>query len=187
MIRLLAGLVAVTMGAGVRDPQAADLVKKLDSADWVEQAQAAKELARMGPPVLQALRPAVNSESPSAKFWASMITEAVLHQSVPPPSLPLPVAPESEGLGNPKVFSPGSDEMGALVFTCTTAAHGTIQATFSRCKSCAKTRRFAADYGGDSFRCTVCKRGYEAKDIVCDKCGQPPVGRTPVRVKAGGP
>ena len=187
MIRLLAGLVAVTMGAGVRDQQAADLVKKLDSADWVEQAQAAKELARMGPPVLQALRPAVNSDSPSAKFWAERITDAVLHQSVPPPALPLPVAPESEGGANLKVFTPGPNDLGALVFTCTTAAQGTYEATFSRCRSCAKTKRFAYDYGGDSFRCTVCKRGYEAKDITCDKCGQAPVGRTPVRVKTGGP
>jgi len=185
MIRLLAGLLAVTMGAGIRDQQAADLVKKLDAEDWVEQAQAAKELVKMGPPVLQALRPAVMSDSPSAKFWASMITEAILHQS-PPPSLPLPVEPESAGLGSPKAFNPAASDQGALVFVCNTPAHGPYEATFSRCKSCAKSKRFAYDYGADCYRCAVCKRAYERKEIVCDKCGQPPAGRIPIRMKTSG-
>jgi hypothetical protein len=58
MIRLMAGLLAVAMGTGTtQQNQAADLVKKLESEDWVEQAQAAKDLVKLGPPVLNASSP----------------------------------------------------------------------------------------------------------------------------------
>src|SRR5882672_3841253 len=184
MIRVLVSALAVLMGAGYQDSaKTAELVKKLDSTDWVEQAQAAKDLAKMGPPVLPSLRAAVMSDSPSAKYWASVITEAVLHTSVPPPSLPEPVAAE---LPNPRGFAPGPNDMGALVFICNNPAHGAYEATFSRCTSCAKTTRFAYDYGADCYRCGVRKKAFERKDIVCEKCGQPPAGRIPVRRKTAG-
>ncbi len=187
MIRLMAGVLAVVMGAGIQDQnKAADLVKKLDSADWVEQAQAAKDLAKLGPPVVNALRPAVMSDSPSAKYWASIITDFVLQKSVPPPSLPLPVNPESVSVPNPKGFAPGPNDMGALVFVCNNPAHEPFEATFSRCLACAKTKRFAYDYGADCYRCAVCKRGYDRREILCEKCGKPPAGRIPIRMKTAG-
>jgi len=185
MIRLMSGLLAVVMGAGMRDQQAADLVKKLDSEDWIGQAQAAKDLVKLGPPALEALRSAVMSDSPSAKYWASQISEVLL-KSVPPPSLPPAVNPEPGGVPNPKGFAPGATDMGALVFVCNNPAHGAYEATFSRCTSCAKTKRFAYDYGADCYRCAVCKQAYARKDITCDKCGQPPAGRIPVRMKTAG-
>jgi hypothetical protein len=188
MMRVLVTIIAVAVGAGTSQEAArtADLVKKLDAEDWVEQAQAAKELVKLGPPVLEALRPAAMSDSPSAKYWASMISEAVLRK-VPSPSEPLPVNPEPiAGTPNPKGFAPGPNDMGALVFICNNPGHGPYEATFSRCISCAKTKRFAYDYGADCYRCAVCKRAYTRKEIVCDKCGQSPAGRIPIRMKTAG-
>ncbi len=189
MIRLIACGLALLIGAGWQDQaRTADLVKKLDSDDWVEQAQAAKELVKLGPPVLESLKPAVMSDSPSAKYWASMITEVVLHKQVPSPALPLPVTPEPEAFAtpNPKGFAPGPNDMGSLVFICNNASHGPYEATFSRCQTCSKVKRFAYDYGSDVYRCAVCKKAYERKDIKCDKCGQPPMGRIPIRMKTAG-
>ncbi|HLY10184.1 MAG TPA: hypothetical protein VKW04_12830 [Planctomycetota bacterium] len=186
MIRLIAVVLTVGMGAGLRDrSQASDLIRKLDSTDWVEQAQAAKALVTLGPPVLDALKAAGLSDSPPAKYWASQISEAIL-RSVPSPTPPLPVAPEPVAVTNPKGFAPGPNDLGALVFICNTPAHGPYEATFSRCVSCAKTKRFAYDYGADCYRCAVCKRAYSRKDLTCDKCGQPPSGRIPIRMKTAG-
>jgi hypothetical protein len=69
------------------------------------------------------------------------------------------------------------------VFVCNNAAHGPYEATFSRCLTCAKTKRFAYDYGADCYRCAVCKKAYARKEILCDKCSQPPAGRIPIRAK----
>src|SRR4051812_39211846 len=119
MSRLMAGILALAMGAGMREQdQAAGLVKKLESDDWVEQAQAAKDLVKLGPPILNSLKPAVMSDSPSAKFWASQITEVLLHKGVPAPALPLPVNPDPMELANPRGFAPGATDMGSLVFVC---------------------------------------------------------------------
>jgi hypothetical protein len=187
MIRLMAGLLAVAMGAGTtQQNQAADLVKKLDSEDWVEQAQAAKELVKLGPPVLNALKPAVISDSPSAKFWASQITEVVLHTGVPSPSVPLAVNPDPAESPSPRGFAPGANDLGSLVFVCNNPSHGPYEATFARCGTCSKMKRFAYDYGADCYRCAVCRKAYERKDIRCDKCGQPPAGRIPIRMKTSG-
>lgn len=190
MIRLIACGLALLMGSGWQDrARTADLVKKLDSDDWVEQAQAAKELVKMGPPVLDSLKPAVMSDSPSAKYWASMITEVLLHKQVPPPALPLPVAPGAEpemAVPNPRGFAPGANDMGSLVFVCNNPSHGPYEATFARCETCSKMKRFAYDYGADVYRCAVCKKAYERKDIRCDRCGQSPAGRIPIRMKTAG-
>lgn len=187
MMRILVSVVAIAVGAGAPQDAArtADLVKKLDAEDWVEQAQAAKDLVKLGPPVLPALRAAAMSDSPSAKFWASQISEAVFRK-VPSPTVPLPVDPEPVSVPNPKGFAPGANDMGALVFICNNPAHGPYEASFSRCLGCAKTKRFAYDYGADCYRCAVCKRAYARSDISCDKCGQPPAGRIPIRMKTAG-
>ena len=190
MIRLAVGALVAVISAGTQDAsQIAGLVKKLDSTDWVEQAQAAKELAKIGKPVLPALRDAVMSDSPSARHWAALISDSVLRPHADPSA---PAAPaESEPISNipnPKGFAPGPNDMGALVFVCNNAAHEAYEATFSRCLSCAKTRRFAFDYGADCYRCAVCKKAYARKEVKCDKCGQPPAGRIPIRMKSqGGP
>jgi hypothetical protein len=184
MMRLIAGLLVILNGAGLKaQDQAAELVKKLSSEDWVEQAQAAKDLAKMGPPVLEALRPAVMSDSPAAKYWASAIAEVVSHTAVPPPSLPLPVAPETTSTPNPKGFSPSPSDLGALAFICNNPSHGPYEVVIIRCGTCSKTRRFAYDYGTDCYRCAVCKKGYERADLKCDKCGKPPAPRITVRMK----
>jgi len=164
------------------------LVKKLDSTDWVEQAQAAKDLARIGQPVLGSLRAVMLSDSPSAKYWASVISDAIGRgpgRSADPAPAPSPApAEEISNLPNPKGFNPGPNDLGALAFVCNNPGHGPYEATFSRCLACAKTKRFAYDYGADCYRCAVCKRAYARKEITCDKCGQPPQGRIPVRAKA---
>jgi hypothetical protein len=184
-MRLTAAALAVLLGTGSQDAaRMNELVKKLDSPDWVEQAQAAKDLAKIGRPALDALRPAVMSDSPSARFWASTISEAVLRNSSAAPA-PAP-EPESAPIANPRGFAPGASDMGSLVFVCNNAAHEPYEATFSRCLTCGKTKRFAYDYGADCYRCAVCKKAYARKDIVCDRCGQPPGGRIPIRMKTAG-
>jgi len=184
MMHLIAGLLVLLAGAGLKaQDQAADLVKKLEAEDWVEQAQAAKDLVKMGPPVLPALRPAVMSDSPAAKYWASAIAEAVSHTSVPPPALPLPVAPETAATPNPKGFAPSASDMGALAFICNNASHGPYEVVITRCSTCSKARRFAYDYGTDCYRCAVCKKAYEKSDLKCDKCGMPPAPRMNIRMK----
>jgi len=184
MIRLAFAAALLLPGAVTQDQaQISQLIKKLDSYDWVEQAQAAKELAKIGQPVLGSLRAVMLSDSPSAKYWASAISDAVGRGSNPvtPPA----PAPETEvsATPNPKGFNPGANDLGSLVFVCNNAAHGPYEATFSRCLTCAKTKRFAYDYGADCYRCAVCKKAYARKDITCDKCGQPPQGRIPIRAK----
>jgi hypothetical protein len=180
MIRILC---AALMAALYQDSAQIDaLVKKLDSTDWVEQAQAAKELVKIGQPAMGALRAAVMSDSPSARYWASAIGEAVGRKSA---SID---APEHEGPAtpNPKGFNPGPNDLGSLVFVCNNPGHGPYEATFSRCLACAKTKRFAYDYSADCYRCAVCKRAYARKEITCEKCGQPPQGRIPIRAKTAG-
>src|SRR6185436_15170949 len=72
MMRTALAALLLGFGAGTQDSaQISALVKKLDSPDWVEQAQAAKELAKIGAPVLPSLRAVMLSDSPSAKYWAS--------------------------------------------------------------------------------------------------------------------
>lgn len=183
MMRLIAGLMLLLADAAPKAQDAADLVKKLASEDWVEQAQAAKDLVKLGPPVLQALRPAVMSDSPAAKYWASAIAEAVSHTEVPPPALPLPVAPETAATPNPKGFSPSASDMGSLAFICNTASHGPYEVVITRCSTCSKARRFAYDYGTDGYRCAVCKKAYEKSELKCDKCGKPPAPRINIRMK----
>lgn len=185
MMRTALAALLLGFGAGTQDSaQISALVKKLDSPDWVEQAQAAKELAKIGAPVLPSLRAVMLSDSPSAKYWASAIGDAIgrnSHPSAEPPHEPEPISGN-----NPRGFAPGANDLGGLVFVCNNPGHGPYEAMFSRCLACAKTKRFAYDYGADCYRCAVCKRGYARKEIVCDKCGQPPAGRIPIRMKSQG-
>jgi hypothetical protein len=186
MMKLALGAVLL-LGIG-RDQDSAQiqaLVKKLDSPDWVEQAQAAKDLAKIGQPVLGSLRAVMLSDSPAAKYWASVISDSIGRGPSAAAPAPAP-APEVEisNTPNPRGFNPGPNDLGPLAFVCNNAGHGPYEATFSRCLACAKTKRFAYDYGADCYRCAVCKRAYARKEIICDKCGQPPQGRIPIRSKA---
>ena len=186
MIRAaLAALILLPGTPGPQDAaQIAALIKKLDSPDWVEQAQAAKELAKIGQPAAGPLRTVMLSDSPSAKYWASMISETLGRN----PANVAPPAPEPElpSTPNPRGFAPGATDMGALVFVCNTPSHGPYEPVFSRCLTCGKTKRFAYDYGADCYRCAVCKKTYLRKEVTCDKCGQPPQGRIPIRMKTSG-
>jgi len=178
MMRLAITAALLLPGATTQDQaQISQLIKKLDSYDWVEQAQAAKELAKIGQPAMGSLRAVMLSDSPSAKYWASVIAETVGRGSsgAVPAAPPVP-EPEVANTPNPRGFNPGANDLGSLVFVCNNAAHGPYEATFSRCLTCAKTKRFAYDYA-------VCKKAYARKDITCDKCGQPPQGRIPIRAK----
>lgn len=186
MMRFAVSTLALLLGAGAQNaPQVGDLVKKLDSPDWVEQAQAAKELAKIGRPALDGLRAAVLSDSPSAKYWASLISEAVLRASGPA-SAPPPADPEPASTPNPRGFAPGATDMGSLVFICNNPSHEPYEAVFSRCLTCAKLKRFAYDYGADCYRCAVCKKVYTKKDLKCDRCGSPPAPRMGIRMKSNG-
>lgn len=185
MMRVALAALLVLAGAGTQDSaQITALVRKLDSPDWVEQAQAAKELAKIGRPVLGSLRAVMLSDSPSAKYWASAIAEAVARGSGAVSAPAAAPEPEVAATPNPKGFNPGANDVGTLVFVCNNPGHGPYEATFSRCLACAKTKRFAYDYSADCYRCAVCKRGYARKEITCEKCGQPPAGRIPIRAKA---
>ena len=179
----LAALIVIT-GAGTQDQAKIDaLVKKLDAPDWVEQAQAAKELAKIGKPVLGTLRAVMLSDSPSAKYWASMISDSLGRTAAPVEPPPSASEAEIAATPNPKGFNPGANDLGSLVFACNNARHGPYEATFSRCLVCAKQKKFAYDYAADCYRCAVCKRAYARKEIVCEMCGQPPQGRIPIRAK----
>ena len=185
----LAAVLLLGIGRDQDSAQIQTLVRKLDSPDWVEQAQAAKELAKIGQPVLGSLRAVMLSDSPSAKYWAAAISDAVSRATAlaPAPS-PDPVAfdPDMPAIPNPRGFAPGANDLGALVFVCNTASHGPYEATFARCLTCGKTKRFAYDYGADCYRCAVCKKAYLRKEILCDRCSQPPQGRIPIRMKTAG-
>ncbi len=188
MMRLALASLLLLPVAGPQDAaQINALVKKLDSPDWVEQAQAAKDLAKIGQPALGSLRAVMLSDSPSAKYWASVISESVGRGPATAAPAPAPTPePDISNIPNPKGFNPGANDVGSLVFVCNNAAHGPYEATFSRCFTCGKTKRFAYDYGADCYRCAVCKKAYARKDVTCDKCGQPPQGRIPIRAKTGG-
>jgi len=130
------------------------------------------------------LRAVMLSDSPSAKYWASMISESLGRGAAPTPA-PTP-EPEVPATPNPRGFAPGATDMGALCFICNNASHGPYEPVFSRCLTCGKTKRFAYDYGADCYRCAVCKKTYQRKEVTCDKCGQPPQGRIPIRMKTSG-
>lgn len=186
MIRLILASLVVMLGAGPQDPsRIADLVRKLDSADWVEQAQAAKGLAAIGKPALEPLAGVLRTESESGRYWASVVSQTILRNSGASAALP-PSDPEPPPSTNPAGFSPGANDMGSLVFICNNSAHEPYEVVFSRCLTCGKAKRFAYDYGLDGYRCAVCKKVYAKKDLRCDKCGQPPAPRMSVRMKSHG-
>jgi hypothetical protein len=185
MMRLAVGALAIFIGMGTQDSsQIAGLVQKLNSDDWVEQAQAAKELSKIGRPALEALAGVMRTESESGRYWASIVSQSIMRNSgtaaAPAEAEPISNVP------NPKGFAPGANDMGSLVFVCNNPGHGAYEATFSRCTACSKTKRFAYDYGSDCYRCAMCKKAYARNDIRCDKCGRPPAGRIPIRMKSQG-
>jgi hypothetical protein len=187
MMRLAIAAMTALLAAGPQDSaRIADLVRKLDSPDWVEQAQAAKELAKIGQPVLGSLRAVMMSDSPSAKYWASLVSDAVVRNPGPSTAPPPPSDPEPAATPNPRGFAPGASDLGSLVFICNNPSHDAYEVVFSRCLTCSKVKRFAYDYGADVYRCAVCKKTYEKKDLKCDRCGQPPAPRMGIRMKSSG-
>ena len=113
MIRITLGALALLMTAGPQEStRIVALIQKLDSEDWVEQAQAAKELVRIGRPAMDPLGKVLSSSSPTAKFWASMIAESVMRGSSTAPAAALPpTAPETVPDANPRGFAPGENDM----------------------------------------------------------------------------
>jgi len=163
----LAALIVIT-SAGTQDQAKIDsLVKKLDSPDWVEQAQAAKELAKIGKPVLGALRAVMLSDSPSAKYWASMISDSLGRTAAPADPAPATTESEIAATPNPKGFNPTANDLGSLVFACNNPRHGPYEATFSRCLVCAKQKKFASahlDIDLSKSRCTGCHDPHRSAD-----------------------
>lgn len=185
MIRI--ALAAALLVPGSPGPQDAAripvLVKQLSDNDWLEQARAAKELVQIGGPALNAVADAAwKSNAPSIQYWSKAITEKVRGAGAPvvPAPAPAPVpAPDPAAAS----FAPEENDVGSVMFICNNASHGDYEVVLSRCTTCAKTKRFAYDYGSKPacFRCTVCKAKFTA--VKCDKCGQAPGPRTRIRTK----
>ncbi len=176
-------MMAALLVPGSSGPQDAakisGLVKQLSAEDWVEQARAAQELARIGRPALNAVTDAAwKSNAPSIQFWSKAITEKVLGAGAPVVPAPAP-APEPAAAS----FAPEENDVGSVMFICNNAAHGDYEVVLSRCPTCAKVKRFAYDYNASPacFRCTVCKAKFAA--VKCDRCGTPPGPRTRIRTK----
>lgn len=178
-----AAAAALLMATGSTGPQDAAkisaLVKQLSSEDWVEQARAAKELAGIGRPALEAVTDAsFRSNQSSIQYWSKVITDKVLGAAPTPVPAPAPApAPDPAAAS----FAPEENDVGSVMFICNNASHGDYEVVLSRCTTCAKTKRFAYDYNGPCFRCTVCKAKFTA--VKCDKCGQAPGPRTRIRTK----
>lgn len=175
MIRF--AMMAALLVPGPTGPQDATrisaLVKQLSADDWVEQAKAAKELAGFGRPALDAVTDAAwKSNAPAIQYWSKQITEKVLSAA----PAPAPAADPASAS-----FAPEENDVGSVMFICNHPLHGDKEVVLSRCPTCAKTKRFAYDYNGPCFRCTVCKAKFTA--IKCDACGQPPGPRTRIRTK----
>lgn len=180
MMRIaLAALVLLPSARPQDAAKVAGLVKQLGTDDWVEQAKAAKDLAQMGKPALEALGKAAMSDSPAVRYWADTVSREIFRRSggTPQPiprEVPLAV-PVTEG------FAPSEDDIGSVMFICNNAKHGDYECVLSACRICGKMKKFAYDYTTRSFRCTICKREYSP--IKCDKCGEPPGPRTRIRMK----
>jgi hypothetical protein len=187
MMRMMAAVAALALAGGGEGPQDAAkisaLVKQLSAEDWIDQARAAKELAGIGRPALEAVTDAAwKSNAPPIQYWAKAITEKVLGAGAPVVPAPAPApAPASEPAS--ANFAPDENDVGSVMFICNNALHGDKEVVLSRCPTCAKMKRFAYDYGSSPacFRCTVCKAKFTA--VKCDACGQPPGPRTRIRTK----
>lgn len=172
MNKLLPALILSLLGPASAQDNARipALIRQLESEDWVEQAQAAKDLDRIGAPVLGALGKAALSDSASVRYWVGTIADSIGKKSGKAASEPPPAG-----------FAPGDDDVGSIMFICTSAKHGDIEVVLSMCPTCAKAKRFAFDHAAKLFRCTVCKRPYA--NVKCDRCGQAPGPRTRIRMK----
>ena len=161
----------------------AGLIRRLESTDWVDQARAATELARIGKRVLMPLGATALSPSPGPKYWAARIKEAIAGGKKPPaPRRAAPVAPKKKPASSPDpTFDPGSNNVGSVMFICNGPGHAPREVILSRCLTCAKTKRFGYDYRGKCFRCSLCKMKFTA--IYCKVCRRPPGPRRKIRMK----
>jgi hypothetical protein len=156
------------------------LIQQLEADDWVDQAKAAKELARIGKPALDALSSTL-SEAPSFRYWSDAIFRKAAPAKAPAPAAkaPEPAAPPDSG------FNPGDDNVGNLMFVCNNPKHGDYEVVIKFCPSCGKSKRFFYDYEAQPavYRCSVCRKVTPTTAMKCDKCGQPPGPRTRVRTR----
>ena len=179
---LLASAAALPASVKARRQSAAqikDLIKLLETEDWVDQAKAAKELARIGKPALDLLA-VTTSEAPSFRYWSDAIFRKVAPATKPPEpaaKAPEPAAPPDSG------YMPEETDLGAVMFICNNASHGDYEVVLKLCPGCGKAKRFFYDYSlkPAAFRCQVCRKPFTA--VKCDRCGQPPGPRTRIRTK----
>ena len=180
MIRCLAFLLLAAPGSGPQDAAAIRaLVTQLSAEDWVDQAKAAKELARIGAPALDHLAKVTEKDPPSVRYWAEQIRTSVTN--APEPA----AAPAPANAPPPSGFTPDETDMGSILFICNNASHGDREVLISRCTTCAKAKRFFYDYSMSpaGFRCGVCKTAYATSALKCDRCYLPPGPRTRIRTK----
>jgi hypothetical protein len=165
-----------------QDPRIESLIKRLDAEDWADQAQAAKELDRLGGAVLGPLGAAALGDAPGARYWAGVITDSIRRKAGKPATTkePAPAPAPAMGAVSPG-FNPGEDDVGSVMFICNNAKHGDYEVVLSHCPTCAKAKKFSFDHDAKVFRCAVCKRPYAP--LKCNRCGDPPGPRTRVRMK----
>ena len=163
------------------------LVKQLDSADWVEQARAAKELASIGKPSLEALSRVSSSDSSAVQYWADTVVRDIQRRTGGPVPTTPPTGPQEVALAVPASagFAPADTDLGSIVFTCQNAKHGEwgYECVLPLCRVCGKMKKFAYDYTAKCWRCSVCKREYPVSSMKCDQCGDPPGPKTRVKMK----
>lgn len=154
------------------------LIQQLEAEDWVDQAKAAKELARIGKPALDALS-ATSSDAPSFRYWSDAIFRKVAPSKSPDPVAKAPEPAPAADSG----FTPEETDMGGVMFICNNASHGDYEVVLKLCPACGKAKRFFYDYSlkPAAFRCSVCRKPFTA--VKCDRCGQPPGPRTRIRTK----
>lgn len=178
IIRLFAALLLALPPGGPQDAATIrGLVTQLSAEDWVDQAKAAKELARIGKPALDQLAKVTEKDPPSMRYWAEQIRSTVT--KTPAPAAPPPPPPAEP------VFTPEETDMGSILFICNNARHGDHEVLISRCTTCAKAKRYYYDYSLNppAFRCGVCKTVYATSSLKCDRCFVPPGPRTRIRTK----
>jgi hypothetical protein len=186
MMRTGWAALAILLAGGPQDAARIQaLVKQLDSADWVDQAKAAKELVSIGRPALTALSSVSSNESPAVRYWADTTSREIYRRTGGGgPSAP-PTAPQEVALSVPATpgFSPGENDLGSVMFICNNSKHGDYECVLPLCRVCGKMKKFAYDYSAKCWRCTVCKREFPVSSMKCDQCGDPPGPRTRIRMK----
>ena len=162
----------------------AGLIRRLESKDWVDQARAATELARIGKAVLTPLGATALSTSPAPKYWAARIKDVVSGGAPAPAPAAAAAAPKArpkQAESHDPTFDPGVNNIASVMFICNGPGHAPMEVILSRCLTCAKTRRFAYDHRAKCFRCSLCKMKFTA--IYCKTCRKPPAPRARIRMK----